>query len=128
MAHPFHPSTLVAQAVDLPDLARALEVLLSGGYSVWTDGSLLETRQLVAKVNGLRIVVNPREHPPPHFHIHGGGLNVSFALADCGLLSGSADAATLRLVKWWYTESRQKLISAWNASRPSDCAVGPFYG
>jgi hypothetical protein len=34
--------------------ALALAALLSGGFAVWTDGSLYSIRELVAKVNGLQ--------------------------------------------------------------------------
>jgi hypothetical protein len=37
-------------ATSLQDAAEVLEILLSGGFSVWTDGSLYNIKQLVARV------------------------------------------------------------------------------
>ena len=44
-----------SSAKSLQESAEVLEILLSGGFSVWTDGSLYNIKQLVARVNGLRI-------------------------------------------------------------------------
>jgi hypothetical protein len=124
--HRFHPDQLIAGASSLDDLAAALETLLSGGYSVWTDGRLIQIKALVGRVSGLRIVVYPREHPPPHFHVVAPGLNASFSILDGSPLEGELDAARLRLIQYWFRRSRPKLIAAWNAARPTDCPVGPI--
>ena len=104
--------------------AEVLEILLSGGFSVWTDGSLYSIKQLVARVNGLRIEVFSREHSPPHFHISGGGIDATFSISDCEHLSGEIGGREKALVKWWYARSKPSLVRAWNESRPSDCPVG----
>lgn len=108
------------------EAATILEELLGGGYSIWDDGSLYFIKQLVAKVNNLRIEVFPDEHPPPHFHVVYPGVNASFALSNCSLLKGHIGNRERGLVKWWYDRSRALVIKAWNESRPTDCQVGPF--
>jgi hypothetical protein len=115
----------VSSASDLPAAAETLAILLSGGYSVWTDGTLYNIRQLVARVDGLKIEVFAREHPPPHFHISGGGIDATFSLADCAHLEGRIGGRERALVEWWYHRSRSTLVRAWNESRPTDCPVGP---
>ena len=50
-------------AKDLDDALRALTALLSGGYSVWVDGTLILTRELVGQVNGLKLYVYANDHP-----------------------------------------------------------------
>lgn len=110
----------------LEDLTVVLGALLSGGYSVWEDGSLYHIRQLVAKVNGLRIEVYAKEHAPPHFHVSGGDIDASFAIADGTFLNGKIGRREQELLKWWYACSREKLIEVWNETRPSDCPVGPI--
>lgn len=82
----------VASARNLPAAIEALAILLSGGYSVWTDGTLYNIKQLVGRVDGLKIEVFAREHPPPHFHISGGGIDATFSLADCAHLEGRCQA------------------------------------
>lgn len=116
----------VRTANDLTSAAAALAKLLSSGFSVWTDGSLYDTKQLVDRVGGLKIEVFAREHPPPHFHISGDSIDATFSLTDCSHLEGEIGSKDRRLVEWWYERSRATLIRAWNASRPSDCPVGPI--
>lgn len=116
----------IAEAPTLMESLRVLEHLLSGGYSVWTDGSLYEIRQLVAEVRGLRIEVFAKEHPPPHFHLRGGDIDAIFSIADCQFLEGRIGGRERRLVEWWYQRSRPRLVDAWNSTRPSDCPVGPI--
>ena len=113
-------------AASLDDGAKLLAQLLSGGYAVWTDGSLYFARQLVARVDGLRIHVYAREHAPPHFHVVGSGVNATFSIADCSPLDGNLSGVNTRLVQYWYRRFRPKVVAAWNASRPTDCPVGPI--
>lgn len=116
----------LANAKSLDHCALVLEELLSKGYSIWSDGTLYQIKQLVARVNGLSIEVYAKEHPPPHFHIFGGGIDAAFSISDCAQLNGDIDGRQKALIEWWYARSRSKLIAAWNATRPSDCPVGPI--
>lgn len=104
---------------------EVLSELLSGGYSVWTDGSLYNIRQLVARVRGLQIRVYSNDHSPPHFHVHSSDVDASFRIDDGTFLSGNIDGREQRLVQWWYERSRALLVNVWNSTRPSDCPVGP---
>lgn len=115
----------VREVQSLEEATEALANLLSGGYSVTPDGQLYFIRQLVARVNGLKIEVFAREHPPPHFHVSGGGIDATFSIQDCALLEGSIGGRERSLVNWWFERSRPVLVSTWNASRPSNCPVGP---
>jgi hypothetical protein len=116
----------VTSAASLDAATESLAKLLSSGLSVWEDGSLYYTKQLVGRVHGLKIEVYAREHPPPHFHVTGGGLNATFSLADGSHLEGAISGREEKLVLWWYSRSRTVLVRAWNESRPSDCPVGPL--
>lgn len=117
--------TEIMAASSLQDGAIALEKLLSGGFSVWEDGSLYSVKQLVARVHGLKIEVFAREHPPPHFHLSGGGVDATFSLIDCAHLEGEVSGREKALVEWWYRRSRPMLVKSWNETRPTDCPVGP---
>lgn len=116
----------VLAAQDLPAATQALQILLSEGFNIWTDGTLYSIRQQVGRVNGLKIEVFAKEHPPPHFHISGGGIDATFSLVDCTHLHGRISGREEALVKWWYQRSRSTLVRAWNDSRPSNCPVGPI--
>ncbi len=113
-------------AKTLDESAEVLAFLLSRGFSVWTDGELYNIKQLVARVDGIRIEVFAREHPPPHFHIEGGGIDATFSILDCSLINGRITGRERAFVEWWYKRSRSVLVKAWNNSRPSDCPVGPI--
>lgn len=114
----------ITNAETLGESARVLENLLSGGYSIWEDGSLYEIRKLVERVNGLSIKIYPNEHPPPHFHVTGGGVNATFLIDDCELLKGDIKKRQLDLIKWWHKRAKENLIRVWNSTRPVDCPVG----
>ena len=115
-----------SQAQSLAESADVLSDLLRGGYAVWVDGSLYEVKQLVARVKGLEIHVFAKEHPPPHFHVKSADVDAVFTVDDCTFLSGNIDGREQRLVRWWYERTRPLLIRTWNATRPTDCPVGPI--
>lgn len=57
----------------LEHLSNGLRQFLESGYTVWEepDGSLrlLSTRERIATINGLKIVIYSNEHHPPHFYV-----------------------------------------------------------
>lgn len=116
----------IANSGTLEESARCLFLLLTGGYSVWEDGRLIEIRGLVHQIHGLKISIYSREHGPPHFHVIAPGINASFAIADCRPLEGHLAGRELSLVRYWHASARSTLVAAWNASRPTDCPVGPI--
>jgi hypothetical protein len=116
----------LAEAGSLEEIAEVLKQLLGGGFSVGKDGSIYFIRQLVARVNGLRIEVFAKEHAPPHFHVRGGDVDATFSLESCEYLQGDVGCREKALIEWWYQRSRKQLIQAWNSSRPSDCPVGDY--
>lgn len=116
----------VKSANGLDELAETLYGLLNGNLAVWEDGSLYSIRQLVDIQKGLKMEIYPNEHPPPHFHVKGGGISVSFSIKDCELLEGKLDGRHTALVKWWHERTKDKLIEIWNNTRPTNCPVGPI--
>lgn len=113
-------------AESLTDSAAVLSDLLTGGYSVWSDGSLYSIRQLVARVKGLQIHVYSKEHSPPHFHVNSPDIDAAFTIHDCTFMHGNIDSREQNLVHWWYQRSRPQLVAAWNSTRPLDCPAGPI--
>lgn len=111
-------------ADSLEELTKGLEHLLNGGYAIWEDGELYSIRQLVAKVNGLKIEIYSNEHPPPHFHIKGGNINAAFSIIDCEQLEGKVSRREKELIKWWHKQGKDRLIDIWNSTRPTNCPVG----
>lgn len=116
----------IAGSETLEQAAACLLRLFAGGYSVWSDGTLLETRALVQALGRLNIVIHTREHGPPHFHVIAGGIDASFAIEDCALLNGRISGKDQGIVRYWHARSRPLLVKTWNKTRPSDCPVGPI--
>ena len=115
-----------SRAETLDESAAVLSELLTGGYAVWTDGTLYNIKQLVARVRGLQIHVYAKEHAPPHFHVISADVDAVFTIHDCSYIRGNIDSREQHLVKWWHRHSLPQLVAAWNATRPTDCPVGPI--
>jgi hypothetical protein len=103
----------IADAANVQESLVVLEQLLSGGYNVLPNGDLYFIKALVGRVRGLSIYIYPKDHPPPHFHIRGGGLDAAFSIQDCSLLKGRVDSRHHGLIKWWHREAQGKLQDAW---------------
>lgn len=115
----------------LEEWALWLEALLHNPCSILERNGellLLENKQLVERLNGLKIEIYPDEHPPPHFHVNSPEVSVSFAIEDCRQLKGTISAQAAQKVKYWHRFSKQKLIEAWDSTRPTNCVVGPYSG
>jgi hypothetical protein len=83
--------------------------------------------ELVARVRGLSIKILADEHPPPHFHVSYQGQHASFSIVDCSRLPGvkGLERYERRIHDWW-SKNQSLLVERWNATRPSDCPVGPI--
>ena len=103
----------IHDAASVEDALPALGCLLSNGDSVWTDGSLHFIKELVGRVNGLSFHIYPKDQPPPHLHIRGGGLDASFCIQNCRRLKGSIDSRRHALLKWWHQRAKHKLEATW---------------
>lgn len=111
------------------DFTAWLEAILHNPCNVYEqDGEefLIEIRQLVARVNGLKIEVYSNEHPPPHFHVKSPNVNASFSIESCELLEGNAENKDIKKIKFWHKQAKPILISAWNSTRPTNCTVGKY--
>jgi len=103
----------IADASSVEGSLAALEHLLSGGYNVLPNGDLYFIKELVGRVNGLSIYIYPKDHPPPHFHIRGGGIDASFSIQDWDLLKGTINPRHHGLIRWWHREAQAKLQETW---------------
>ena len=89
----------------LDEYAEWLESILHNPCNVWErDGEefLIEIRQFVDRLNGLKIEIYPNEHAPPHFHVKSPTIDASFTIEECALLQGNIDNGNYRKVKFWY--------------------------
>src|SRR5690606_6584249 len=90
-----------------------LEAILHGPCHIFVrsgESILLQGKQQVERLAGLRIEIYPDEHPPPHFHVRSPQVDASFAIEDCRLLKGHASSEAIQKIKYWHKHSKQKLI------------------
>ena len=89
-------------------------------------GVLVETRELVERIDNLKLEIYPNEHPPPHFHVKSNEFNVLLSIEDCRIIKGDLKSQTFKKVLSFHRKNKAKLIEVWNRLRPSDCLVGPI--
>ncbi len=81
----------------------------------------------VDRFMGLVIHVFGREHPPPHFRVRHQGESADFSIETGERLQDNKGLETYeRNIRKWWQKNRDLLIARWNATRPSDCPVGPI--
>ncbi|MBU2977499.1 DUF4160 domain-containing protein [Alteromonas sp. C1M14] len=118
----------------LDELAEHLHSLLSSQTLVRDDLDpdgpvLLEIKQLVERINSLKIEIYANEHPPPHFHVVTPNSKAAFRLDNCELIEGSLPNKEKRKVEYWFNNMKAKkaLITVWNNTRPANCSVGKYH-
>lgn len=82
---------------------------------------------LVDRFAGLKVEVFAREHGMPHFRVKCGEGSANYTIEDCTQLNGALQRQ-YRVIREWHAAHKQKLIDAWNSSRPSDCPIGEYRG
>lgn len=113
------------------DWAKWLEAILSEPCAIYElegEQHLITIKALVDRYCGLRIMVYPNDHPPPHFHVKSGDVDASFRIDNCDLLKGKVPVNAEKKIRYWHKRSRPVLEKAWNQTRPTDCTVGPIQG
>lgn len=105
-------------ATNLDELAKPLEELLSGRFSIWSDGRLYCIKGVVERIQDVKVVINPNDHPPPHFHVIGQDFNVSFEIETGDLMVGDIDPKHHRLIRKWHPGAIPLLRKSWQETRP----------
>lgn len=122
----------MAAKVVLPvdqELVSELRACFQQGPILLYQGQELRSlnEQLVASVNGLKISIYAKEHPPPHFHVDYNGEANSFNITDGEPLYPNGGLKSyFRNVKKWWSKNKSTLVSTWNDTRPANCPVGPI--
>ncbi len=89
------------------------------------DGSRQLNEELVTHLNGLKIQIFSKEHPPPHFRVIYNGETANYKISDCTKLNGGLNK-WYRNIKKWHEINKFKLVQVWDETRPSDCTVGDY--
>ncbi len=56
---------------------------------VLSNGTVIETKQQVARIGNVVIKIYPREHMPPHFHVSHDDNEAIYRIDNCELIEGS---------------------------------------
>ncbi|MEW6047229.1 MAG: DUF4160 domain-containing protein [Bacillota bacterium] len=111
-------------AVELTgELRNSLERSFQFG-PIMPDGRLKLEEALVDHIDGLKVEIFAREHPPPHFRVSYQGRSGIFDICTGEPLQADELRKWHRNIKKWHAANREKLIEAWNERRPTDCPVG----
>jgi Domain of unknown function (DUF4160) len=114
------------EAGTLSEAIEALQFLLDRGIDVESDKFLVR-KGAVDSFDGLRVTVNPNEHPPPHFHVRYDREEAIYRIDNGSLLHGRLPPVRDRAVRWWFKRGGQAAVVAeWNSLRPTDCPLGPL--
>jgi hypothetical protein len=111
------------------DLLKILEFKLNIclNSKLLEDGTLVEERKVVGRLEGFELRIYPNEHPPPHFHIVNSEFDASYKIEDCSKLNGSKlKKNMLKKLKVFHRENKESLIKVWDEMRTSDCSVGEY--
>ncbi len=109
-----------------PDIMeKILKVLLT--YYLGLDDTSLEkhlkeanfaTKERIATINDLQVIIFSNDHNPPHFHIKSKDLkiNARFAIESFRLLSGEISSKNLKKIETFYLSPKGKLVltAIWN--------------
>ena len=118
-----------AELETLEEWAEYLDAILNGPCSIREENGeliLLEIRELVDTVRGMRIEIYPKEHAPPHFHVRSATVDASFRIDDCSILKGKIANSDYDKIRYWHKFAKPVLIKHWNSSRPTKCTVGLY--
>ena len=100
-----------------------LENLLSN-YLGLSDDSLNKhikssgyaTKERVATIKDLKIIIYSNDHNPPHFHVKSKDLkiNAKFSIQDCSLISGEVNSKNLKRITAFYSDPKMILEKIWS--------------
>jgi hypothetical protein len=109
--------------VSVDELAGILKSELESG-AIPDDVPRPLNEQLIDQLDGLRIEIFSREHPPPHFRVSYQGETNNFDICSGEPLKQDGLSKYHRKIRKWHRANRDLLVNAWNERRPADCPVG----
>ena len=92
-----------------------------------SSGQRLLTEKEVGRFDGFVVHIFADEHPPPHFQVKYQNQSASFSILDCLRLRGNVGLERYEFnIRELHKKYRSDLIDQWNATRPTNCPVGPI--
>ncbi|MGZ0016951.1 DUF4160 domain-containing protein [Yeosuana sp. AK3] len=70
------------------------------------------TKERVASIDDLQVIIYSNDHNPPHFHVKTKDLKIDakFKIQNCELISGEISAKNLKKIKAFYLSPKGKMV------------------
>ena len=70
------------------------------------------TKERVATIDDLQVIIYSNDHNPPHFHVKTKNLNIDakFKIEDCELIAGEISSKDLKKIKAFYLSPKGKMV------------------
>jgi hypothetical protein len=78
----------------------------------------------IAIIDGVRIMIYPKDHLPPHLHALFGGQEAQISILTGDMLNGRLPVAKRRAVLAWLAENRPQIAYVWDEIRAGRYAGG----
>jgi hypothetical protein len=75
------------------------------------------TMPTIAIVAGVRIIIYPKDHLPPHLHVRFAEYEAMISILTGDVLEGSIPPAKLKAVKAWLAARRERVAYVWQEIR-----------
>lgn len=72
----------------------------------------------LANFGNLRVVVQGRDHNPPHFHVKDPDINALVGIDPVTVIRGKLPSVLWPEIRDWAIAHRSELIAAWNTLNP----------
>jgi len=73
----------------------------------------------ISNFYGLIILMNFKDHAPPHFHVWYGDYKITVTIKD-GIVEGMMPTRALKLVFEWLDLHRDELLEEWNKAQKGE--------
>lgn len=71
----------------------------------------------IAIVDGVRLVLYPRDHLPPHLHAFFAEFEAKFSIATADVIEGSLPRDRVRSVRTWLLAHQDEVAHIWDELR-----------
>ena len=73
----------------------------------------------ISSFYGLIILMNFKDHAPPHFHVWYGDYKITVTIKD-GIVEGTMPGRALKLVFEWLDLHREELLKEWEKAQKGE--------
>lgn len=102
----------------LTDLLKYYLALADDSLEVYLKKTDNATKERVATIDDLQVIIYSNDHNPPHFHVKTKNLQIDakFKIENCELISGEISSKYLKKINIFYLSSKGKMVleSIWN--------------